>query len=472
MRKIKLRGPIICIAVAIGLLFLKDNINVVWDLICLVAASLTPIIYGFIIAYIINFPYRFFKEKIFTKIGKNNKVWQKIANPFSLVFTYLFVAGVIALLIGFILPELIASITNLGESLPVYFEQFQKNINMFIDWVKGSTGLELNGISSFEELMTTMLKTFTGDDIPALSKKVVDSLSPLAMGTITTVYNWIMGIILSIYMITSKDKLCYQIKKLAVAFIPIKWLPKIYETVDVTDNKCGRFIVGKILDSTVIGVMCFVAMSIFQLEYSLLISILVAVCNIIPFFGPFISAIPAAFLLLMIDPLQSLVFIIIIVVLQQIDGNIIGPKIVGDKVGLIGFWSLFSVIVGGALFGFPGLILGTPVFAAIYTLLGKTVKNKIEEKGNIAQQALDFEVLKYTEIASEQKKIRNQKNGHNISSFLQKELSKKKDNKDNKKNKYKYKKTSISDILDEEIVVFHDDDHKDNKENTNKNSEK
>ena len=473
MRKIKLRGPIICIAVAILLLFVKDNIKVVWDFICLFATALTPIIYGFVIAYIINFPYKFFREKVFTKIGKKHKMWQKIASPFSLVFTYLFVAGIIALLIGFILPELIASITNLTNSLPSYFHQFQTNVNMFIDWIKNSTGLELNGISSFEDLMSTMLKSFTGDDIPGFTQKVVDSLSPLAMGTLTTLYNWLMGIILSIYMITSKKRLCYQIKKITVAFIPIKWLPKIYEVVDVTDNKCGRFIVGKILDSTIIGVLCFVVMSIFSLEYALLISILVAICNIIPFFGPFISAIPSAFLLLMIDPLQSLIFIIIIVILQQIDGNIIGPKIVGDKVGLIGFWSLFSVIIGGALFGFPGLILGTPVFAAIYTLLGKTVKNKIEEKGNIAQQALDFEVLKYTEIASEQKKIRNQGEGHNISKFLQKELSKKKDNKDNKNNKkkkYKYNKTSISDILDEEIIVFHDD-HSENKENISENTD-
>ena len=142
MRKIKLRGPIICIAVAILLLFVKDNIKVVWDFICLFATALTPIIYGFVIAYIINFPYKFFREKVFTKIGKKHKMWQKIASPFSLVFTYLFVAGIIALLIGFILPELIASITNLTNSLPSYFHQFQTNVNMFIDWIKNSTGLE------------------------------------------------------------------------------------------------------------------------------------------------------------------------------------------------------------------------------------------------------------------------------------------------------------------------------------------
>ncbi len=471
MRKIKLRGPIICIAVAIALLFVKDNIKVVWDIICLIATALTPIIYGFIIAYIINFPYKFFRERVFKKIGKKNAVWQKISDPFSLVFTYLFVVGIITLLICFILPELIASISNLAESLPGYFEQFQLNVNMLIDWLKNTFGLELNGISSFQELTTTVFKTFTGNDISGFTQKLIDSLSPLAVGTITTLYNWIMGIILSIYMITSKKKLCFQIKQLAVAIFPIKWLPRIYEIVDVTDNKCGRFIVGKIMDSAIIGVLCFILMSIFQLEYALLISILVAVFNIIPFFGPFISAIPAAFLLLMIDPIQSLIFIIMIVVLQQIDGNIIGPKVVGDKVGLIGFWSLFSVIVGGALFGFPGLILGTPVFAAIYTLLGKTVKNKIDEKGNIAQQALDFEVLKYTEIASEQKKIRNQGEGHNISKFLQKELIKKKDtnaSKDSKKKKLKYKKTSISDILNEDIVVFHDDANH-NKDHNNSN---
>lgn len=428
MRKFKYKGPIICILFAVVMLLIKDNFSNVWSIITTLASALTPIVYGFVIAYILNFPFRFFKERVYCKIGKNNKKWQKMVSPVSLVTTYLLVIGVIALLIGFIVPELVESIAKLAVSLPGYFSQFEVNVNNFIDWAKSTLGLGLEGISSLNDIIKQVISGITGDDLSKITQGMMDTIVPAAVSTSVALYNWTMGIILSIYMITSKDKLCRQMKRIAVAFIPIKWLPKIYEIVDVTDTKCGRFLVGKVIDSSIIGLMCFICMSVLHLEYAMLISVLVAICNIIPFFGPFISAIPAAFLLLIIDPLQSLIFVVMIIVLQQIDGNIIGPKVVGDKVGLIGFWALFSVIVGGGLFGFVGLILGTPVFAAIYTLLGKKVKNKIEEKGNIAQQALDFEVLKYTEIAAEQKRLRKQTEDghHNISKFLQKEFEKKK----------------------------------------------
>ncbi len=464
MRKFKLKGPIICIAVAVGLLFIKDNFGAVWGIICNLASALTPIIYGFIIAYILNIPYKALKEKVFVKIGKDNKRWQKCINPLSLVCTYLLVIGIISLLIGFIVPELSDSIVGLAKNIPGYFEQFELNVNMFIDWLKNTFGIQLSGITSFNDVMSHIFVNFTNNDLSKVAQNVINAIFPAALSTASVIYNLVMGIIISIYMLISKDFLCRQVKRLAVAFIPIKYLPKVYETVDVMDTKCGRFLVGKVLDSTIIGILCFIAMSVLQLDYALLISVLVAVCNIIPFFGPFISAIPAGFLLLIIDPLQCLIFIVMIIVLQQIDGNLIGPKIVGDKVGLIGFWTLFSVIVAGAIFGFPGLILGTPVFAAIYTLLGKRVRNKIEEKGSIAQQALDFEVLKYTEIAEEQKRLRKKKeNGShkNLSKFLQKELDKKKNNtgKESEINETDEIKEVIKNVFSEENSDDNDTDN-------------
>lgn len=464
MRKFKLKGPIICIAVAVGLLFIKDNFGAVWGIICNLASALTPIIYGFIIAYILNIPYKALKEKVFVKIGKDNKRWQKCINPLSLVCTYLLVIGIISLLIGFIVPELSDSIVGLVKNIPGYFEQFELNVNMFIDWLKNTFGIQLSGITSFNDVMSHIFVNFTNNDLSKVAQNVINAIFPAALSTASVIYNLVMGIIISIYMLISKDFLCRQVKRLAVAFIPIKYLPKVYETVDVMDTKCGRFLVGKVLDSTIIGILCFIAMSVLQLDYALLISVLVAVCNIIPFFGPFISAIPAGFLLLIIDPLQCLIFIVMIIVLQQIDGNLIGPKIVGDKVGLIGFWTLFSVIVAGAIFGFPGLILGTPVFAAIYTLLGKRVRNKIEEKGSIAQQALEFEVLKYTEIAEEQKRLRKKKeNGShkNLSKFLQKELDKKKNNtgKESEINETDEIKEVIKNVFSEENSDDNDTDN-------------
>ena len=230
--------------------------------------------------------------------------------------------------------------------------------------------------------------------------------------------NFLLGIVISVYFLAAKETLCRQIKKLAVAFIPIKYLPKIYEIVDITDTKCGRFLVGDIIDAAFLGVLTFITMSICQLPYAPLIAVLIGVTNIIPFFGPFIGAIPSAFILLLIDPIYMIIFIIIIVIIQQLDGNLFKPKIIGSQVGLSSFWVLFSVIVGGGMFGVLGLILGTPIYAVIYALVGKRVKNKIDSKGRIAQEALDFEVLNYTKIAAEQKKLREEKEMQHREKFM------------------------------------------------------
>ena len=189
----------------------------------------------------------------------------------------------------------------------------------------------------------------------------------------------------------------------------MKFLPRVYEIVDVTDTKCGRFLVGDILDAGLIGILTYIVMSIFHLPYAPMIAVLVGVTNIIPFFGPFLGGIPSALILFLVDPIYAFWFVVILIVIQQLDGNIFKPKIIGNQLGISSFWVLFSVIVGGALFGLPGFILGTPIYAAIYTLIGKRVRNRIDEKGKIAQEALDFDVLHYTEIAAEQKKIRAEK---------------------------------------------------------------
>ena len=189
----------------------------------------------------------------------------------------------------------------------------------------------------------------------------------------------------------------------------MKHLPRVYEIVDVTDTKCGRFLVGDILDAGLIGILIYIVMSIFHLPYAPMIAVLVGVTNIIPFFGPFLGGIPSALILFLVDPMYAFWFIVILVIIQQLDGNVFKPKIIGNQLGISSFWVLFSVIVGGALFGLPGFILGTPIYAAIYTLVGKRVRNRIDEKGKLGQEALNFDVLHYTEIAAEQKKLRAEK---------------------------------------------------------------
>ncbi|MBR1481666.1 MAG: AI-2E family transporter, partial [Ruminococcus sp.] len=224
--------------------------------------------------------------------------------------------------------------------------------------------------------------------------------------TASGVYNFLMSIIISIYFLASKEQLCRLAKRMAVAFIPMKFLPRVYEIVDVTDTKCGRFLVGDIIDAGLIGVLLYITMSIFHIPYAPMIAVVVGVTNIIPFFGPFIGGIPSALILFLVDPMYMIWFVIILVVIQQLDGNIFKPKIIGNQLGISSFGVLFSVVVCGALFGLPGFILGTPIYAAIYTLIGKRVRNRIKAKGKLGQQALEFDVLHYTEIAEEQRKKR------------------------------------------------------------------
>lgn len=381
-----------------------------------------PFIIGFFIAYILNFPYKFFYSKAFGKMGKKRKIFLKFKKPASLICTYALVTAIFSVLIAIVVPQLMVNISSLVESWPTYFNSMVNNMQDFITSVNKTFNLDIDGKAIIDNFNDEIMKYFSMDNITKFAGNAtaaIGNIFTVVSNTANGVYNIIMGIVISVYFLSAKESLCHQIKRLAVAFIPIKYLPKIYEIVDITDTKCGRFLVGDILDAGFIGLLTFITMSILQIPYAPLIAVLIGVTNIIPFFGPFIGGIPSAIILFIISPWEMIKFIIVVVVIQQLDGNLFKPKIIGSQVGLSSFWVLFSVIVGGALFGLPGFILGTPIYAVIYSLVGKKVHNSINDKGKIAQEALDFEVLNYQRIAAEQKKIREEKEN------LQKEKLKK-----------------------------------------------
>lgn len=413
MKKLmSMKTILIAIAFTVFLLLIKDNLGLIWGLLSKIVDILKPFMIGFLFAYILNFPYKFFYSKAFGKMGKKRNYLTKLRKPLSLICTYASVLAIIVLLIAIVVPQIANNISSLVESLPMYFQTFADNIDVNVQKFNTifASNADLNNI--IQDLSARVLSFFSVDNVIKLvgfAGETTQVLWKMLSSTSTGVYNFIMGIIISVYFLAAKESLCRQVKRIAVAFLPIKWLPKIYEIVDITDTKCGRFLVGDIIDSAIIGVLTFITMAIFQMPYATLIAVLVGVTNIIPFFGPFIGAVPSAFILLLIDPWDMIIFIIIIFVLQQLDGNVIKPKVIGSQVGLSSFWVLFSVIVGGALFGVPGLILGTPIYAVIYSLVGKKVRNNIKDKGKIAQEALDFEVLNYAKIAEEQKRIREEK---------------------------------------------------------------
>lgn len=379
--------------------FLLINIKYVAGVFQSVLAVFMPFIYGFILAYILSFPYNFFFNRCFYKIGVKRPKLLGLKKLLSLLCSYILCFGVVAFLIGILIPELSKSISNLINDIPMYAQSLKISANEFALMIKERFGYDLFDANNFNQLVNLL----TGKDAQTFLKNFVDGAFPAAInfaeGFTTGLYNWIIGIVVSIYMLSSKEKLCRQCKALVVAFFSLKVSKKILQITDLCNKKCGKFIIGKIIDSLIIGVICFIGCTLFKFDYALLISVIVGVTNVIPFFGPFIGAIPCGFLLLLIDPMQCLWFVVFVVLLQQFDGNILGPKILGETVGISGFWILFSVIVGGGLFGLPGMLLGVPVFAVIYTLVDDSVTRRLKEKRSV--QNLNYLSDKLDELESD-----------------------------------------------------------------------
>lgn len=380
----KLAGWLICITFAVFLLYIKDNMGYIWGFFVALGSILTPFIIGFGIAYIMNFPFRFFEKKVFSKVKA--RWFRKISKGVSLAISYILVLGVISVLISVLVPQISENLKNLVKNMPVYIKSFQNLTGDFLTWLKDTFGFDVSIFDNMNKYIVENVQNLASMDNVG---KVFDAVSD----TIGFLYTWIMAFVLSVYMLVSKDFLCRQLKRLGAAFLPTKWMPTIYEIINVSDEKCGKFLVSRIIDASIVGVSCFICMMILNLPYAPLISVIVAVCNIIPFFGPIIGGVPSAFLLLLIDPWAALIFVIMLFIIQQIDGNLVNPRIVGSKVGLIGFWSLFSVMVAGAMFGVPGMILGTPIFASIYTLIGRKARKRIIMKGENADRVINMSVI-------------------------------------------------------------------------------
>lgn len=434
-----MKNILIAIAFTVCLLVLKDHLDKVWSVISSIMSILTPFFLGFLIAYILNFPFKFFYKRAFGKMGQKHKFLERFKKPLSIICTYLIAFAVVTALILIVVPQIVTNIAGLVENLPEYLKTGYSYISDLFSGINSIFHTDFSIDSTIQQVQAEAAKLLTGDGLLTTAdatKNVIGFVSNIITNTAMGLYNFIMSIIISIYFLSAKEELCRQLKRMAVAFIPIRYLPKVYEVVDITDTKCGRFLVGDILDSAIIGLLTFIVMTIFQLPYAALIAVLVGVTNIVPFFGPYIGGIPSAIILLLVDPMDMVWFVIIIFVIQQFDGNVLKPKIIGNQLGISSFWVLFSVIVGGALFGIPGFILGTPIYAVIYTLISKNVRNKISSKGKIAQEALDFEVLNYAKIAAEQKAIREAKE-HEQREKLKKiiGLGKNDDDDDDKKSK-------------------------------------
>jgi predicted PurR-regulated permease PerM len=268
------------------------------------------------------------------------------------------------------------SIIKLYGSLPSYID----NVHDMINEIPINPRLEdvmTNSLTDFESVLNKIVNEKL---IPNMDNIII-AISSGVMVSIRFVLNFLISIIIAIYILSSKERLAAQCKKLIYSIFSKNHGNRILDGLDYVNSVFGGFINGKIVDSIIIGFICAIFCESVDMPYAVLISVVVGVTNIIPFFGPFIGAIPSALLVLVENPKMCLMFVIFIIILQQVDGNIIGPLILGDSTGLSGLWIMVAIIVGGNLFGFTGMLLGVPVFACIYTLISVVIKNKLKSKG-------------------------------------------------------------------------------------------
>lgn len=317
---------------------------------------LSPFVWGLVIAYLLDAPVRFFESKL----GGRRKL--------SILISYVLAFLVVGFLLRMVLPQIGDSLFLLAGRIPSYLDNLSVLMqNSRLD----ELGLD-KVLGSYQELLekaTGMVSSF----LP----KIVGYGVAIGNGFISA----ITALISSVYMLMGKDRLLRQLRKAVLALLPLPRARSVLEVCSHANRVFGGFIIGKIIDSSIIGVLCFVCMTLLRLPFAVLISVIVGVTNIIPFFGPFIGAVPSILILLIVDPIAALKFAVFVLLLQQFDGNILGPKILGDSTGLSALWVLVAIIVSGGLFGFAGMVVGVPVFAVLYALASSFFARRLREKG-------------------------------------------------------------------------------------------
>ena len=356
------------ISLSILFFFLIYRFQGFGDAISKLTGILMPFIYGAVIAYLLkpvcncveNFLRRLLPEKMGTA-----------ANMLAVTISLLFGILVVYALIMMIVPQLITSVTTL-------YYTARNNLNDFVDWASHQEIIASNQKlldfieTSYDNLQDTLDNIVRTKLVPSM-QSLLSGAALGVMSFVTFLKNIVIGLIVSVYLLASRKKFGQQGKLILYSLVKPRWANLIMEEIRYADQMFGGFINGKILDSAIIGVLCYIACLIFKFPSALLVSVIIGVTNVIPFFGPFIGAIPATLLILIQNPIKALWFVLFVLVLQQVDGNIIGPKILGNTTGLSSFWVLFAILLFGGLWGFVGMIIGVPLFAVIYDVLKKFV---------------------------------------------------------------------------------------------------
>ena len=367
------------IFISILLVVIFTNLPGFFALLDTIGAILSPLVSGIVIAFLLNPIFNFVELRlrpILLKRGLKEKKARTLSRAVSLVFSFLFGGFIVYAFFAMLVPQLYESVMSIVESAPAYYQSLETWATNILEGNPEIRTYVEKALETIQTYVQNWVETSFLSDV----QKLLATLTTSVMAVVKSITNFIIGLVASIYILWSKDTFQAQAKKMVVAAFKPAAADHLLDLGSSINRIFSGFIIGKIIDSAIIGVLCYIAMSLMKMPYTALIATIVGVTNVIPVFGPFIGAVPSALIILLVDPLQAFYFIIFIIVLQQIDGNVIGPKILGNTVGISGFWVLISITVAASIFGFAGMLLGVPVFAVIYLIISDIVNSALRKK--------------------------------------------------------------------------------------------
>lgn len=356
------------VAFAIVLLWGLNNYSVVGGIIGNIIGLVFPFILGACIAFVLNTPMKRIEKWV-------NKAGKKASRPLSIVLTYILVVSVIAIVFLTVVPEIASTFGGLAVNIQNFFkgleDQLEELFHMTPDWIAWIDTLEINWAT-----VGAKFSTWVGEGAGSMLNSTINVTTSVVSGVI----NMFFAIVFSIYVLLEKEKLSLQCKKLLYSYLPKKKAEWIVEVSKLSNKTFSNFLSGQCLEAVILGSMFFIAMSIFRFPYAMIVSILIGFMALIPIFGAFIGCVVGMFLIVVVNPVQALWFLVLFLVLQQVEGNLIYPKVVGNSVGLPSIWVLVAVTVGGNMMGVAGMLIFIPLFSVVYTLLGKAVNKRLKER--------------------------------------------------------------------------------------------
>ena len=361
-----------------------SNLGIVLGAVKKVTDVFLPLTLGLAIAFIVNMPLKFFENKLFGKLTrKDGKIWRKIKRPICLILSFAVFLSVIIVLLSFVIPEFIKTCEKFFVALPAAMTNITATVSGWLD------ALHLSSLGPIN-IDWSSISTWALDIIGKNQEVITSGALGFVTGLFTSLINIILAVVFSVYILASKEALGRLMKSFIYSIMRRERAKKLISLVVLSNKAFSGFISGQCIEVLLIGILCFIGMLIFKLPYAIMVSCIIAFTAFIPVFGPFIGTAIGAFLILIESPVKALWFVVFIIILQQLESNIIYPKIMGKHVGLPGIWVLISVTIGGGLFGILGIITSVPICSVLYTLFDRWIKRRLEER-NICHRTMSHD---------------------------------------------------------------------------------